>query len=191
MSEPDAVEQRSEPQDSEQAGAGESAAPALPEEQIEALQREVEQLRDKNLRLIAEAQNQQKRAARERQEAIRYAEAAFARALLVILDDLERTQESAAAASDVKAVSDGVRIVYEHFLKVFAQHGIEPIQADGQPFDPAVHEAILQQPSDEHPAGTVVNEIARGYRMHERVLRPSRVVVSSGPAPVEDEEQKE
>ncbi len=59
---------------------------------------------------------------------------------------------------------------------------IEPIEAVGQPFDPTFHEALLQQPSAEHPAGTVVAELARGYRMRERVLRPSRVVVSSGPA---------
>lgn len=151
-------------------------------DEVAAVRREVEELRDKNLRLVAETQNLQKRALREKQEALRYAESEFARELLVVLDDLERTQESAKTATDVKSVADGVRIVYENFLKVLRQHEIEPIDALGKPFDPTYHEALMQQPSDKHPAGTVMQEMARGYTMHQRVIRPSRVVVSSGPA---------
>jgi len=167
--------------------------PASVEDELTALRREVEELREKNLRLLAEAQNQQKRAQREKQEALRFAESDFARELLVILDDLERTQESARTATDARAVADGVRIVHEHILKVFKARGIEPIEAVGRPFDPTYHEAMMQQPSAEHPAGTVLQEMARGYRMHERVLRPSRVIVSSGSTqgePVGDREQE-
>lgn len=154
---------------------------AVPDE-LEALRREVAELREKNLRLLAEQRNQQQRAQRERAEALRYAEGELARELLVVLDDLERTQESARETRKVQVVADGVRIIYEHFLKVLKGRGIEPIVAQGQPFDPGLHEAMLQRPSDEHPAGTVMEELARGYQMHDRVLRPSRVVVSSGPA---------
>jgi molecular chaperone GrpE len=152
------------------------------EDELTCLKREVQELRDKNLRLLAETQNQQKRAERDRREAVRYAESEFAKALLVILDDFERTQESARDARDAQSVADGVRIVYEHFLKVLEQHGIRPIEAQGVAFDPGLHEAMMQQPSDEHPAGTVLQEVRRGYAMHERVLRPARVIVSSGPA---------
>ncbi|MBU0640221.1 MAG: nucleotide exchange factor GrpE [Planctomycetes bacterium] len=151
------------------------------EDPLEVLRRECEELREKNLRLLAEAQNLQKRAERDKREALRYAEADFARELLVVLDDLERTQESARTARKPKAVADGVRIVYEHFLKVLRERQVEPIEALGQPFDPSYHEAMMRQPSEECPAGTVIQELARGYRMHERVIRPSRVVVSSGP----------
>lgn len=157
-------------------------APEADQDLTALLKQEVQELRDKNLRVIAEARNQQQRAERERAEALRYAESSFARELLVVLDDLERTQESARTASDVQAVVEGVRIVHEHFLKILKARGIEPIVAQGAPFDPTYHEALLQQPSDDIPAGVVLQEIAPGYKMHERVLRPSRVIVSSGPA---------
>ena len=150
--------------------------------ELDILRREVEELRDKNLRVLAESRNLQQRVERDKAEARKYAEADFSRELLVVLDDLERTQESAGAATDIQTVTDGVRIVYEHFLKVLKGRGIERIEALGTPFDPAVHEAIMQQPSDEHAAGVVMQEVARGYKMHDRVLRPSRVIVSSGPA---------
>ncbi|MEW6197189.1 MAG: nucleotide exchange factor GrpE [Planctomycetota bacterium] len=161
------------------------AAPPAPEDELAALRREVEALRDKNLRALAEVQNAQKRAQREKEEALRYAEADFARELLVILDDFARTSESARTATDVQAVAEGVRIVHEHFLKVLRSRGIEPIEAVGKPFDPAFHQALMQRPSDDHPAGTVIEEAARGYKMHDRVLRPSRVIVSSGAVPAE------
>lgn len=160
-----------------------AAAPvAEPETEVDALRREIAELKDKNLRLLADAQNQQKRFAREKQDALRFAESDFAKDLLVILDDFERTQESAKSATEAKVVADGVKIVYDHFLKVLQQRGISPIESVGQPFDPAVHEALLQQPSAEQPAGVVLQEMHKGYRMHERTLRPARVIVSSGPA---------
>ncbi len=146
------------------------------------LQREIEELRDQNLRLIAETRNLQQRAARDKAEAVRHAAGDFARDLLVIIDDLERTLDSARSATQVETVADGVRIVYEHFLKILADWHITQIEAEGRPSDPDLHEAVLQQPSDEHAAGTVIQELARGYRMHDRVLRYSRVVVSGGPA---------
>jgi molecular chaperone GrpE len=166
-------------------GAAEGAAPPE-EDELSALRREVAELKDKQLRLVAESQNCQKRAQREKQEAIRFAEFDFCHDLLVILDDLERTLLSADKGADVRAVADGVRIVYEHFLKVLASHGVRPIEALGRSFDPTYHEAIMQQPSAELPAGKVAQEVSRGYTMHERVLRPSRVVVSGGPGAAAD-----
>ncbi len=138
--------------------------------------------RDKNLRLMAELRNQQQRAERERQEQRRYAEADFARELLGVIDDLERAMTAAADNAAATAVLDGVRIVHEQFLKVLRGRSIEPVPAVGEVFNPDVHEALLQQPSEEVAAGLVLEEVARGYRMHERVLRPARVIVSSGPA---------
>jgi molecular chaperone GrpE len=168
---------------------GAAAAPPA-EDELTRARRELDELRDKNLRLVAELQNQQKRTQREKQEALRYAEAEFARDLLVVLDDLNRTLEVASTAADVQTVVDGVRIIYEHFLKVLEQRQIKCIEAVGKPFNPAFHEALMQQPSPEHPAGTVLAETARGYTMHERVLRPSRVILSSGPPPTPADEGK-
>lgn len=172
------------------------AAPVVDE--LATLRRELDELRDKNLRLLAESQNQHKRAQREKQEALRFAEFEFARELLGVVDDLERTQANAQTATDVRALAEGVRIVHEQMLKVLRSRQIEPIEAASRPFDPAIHEAVLQQPSADVPAGTVLQELARGYKMHERVLRPSRVIVSSGPPPAPEnggkkptEDQKE
>lgn len=150
--------------------------PLTPEQELEAL-------RDKNLRLMAELRNVQLRAQREKSDALRYAEADFARELLVVADDLERTLDSARTAENVAALTEGVQIVYDHFLKVCKSRGIEQIDADpGTTFDPEFHEAMLQQPSDEIDAGCILQEVARGYQMRERVLRASKVIVSSGPA---------
>ncbi len=160
----------------------ETAETAAPEDELELLQNEVEELREKNLRLLADSRNFQQRSQRDKAEALKYAEADFARELLVVIDDLERTLDSAKTAEDVEAVADGVRIIYEHFLKVLRSRGIEAIEAEGRPFDPSFHEALMQRPSDEYPAGTVMQELARGYKMHDRVIRASRVVVSGGPA---------
>lgn len=167
-------------QTAESGGNAGTGAAAPPEAECAALRVEIDELRDRNLRLLAEVQNAAKRAEREKQEALRYAEADFARDLLIVLDDLERTLEAARTAVDPQKLAEGVRIVYEHFLKVLRSRGIEPVEATGRPFDPAQHEALLQQPSDEHPPGTVVQEVARGYKMRERVLRPARVIVSTG-----------
>ncbi len=149
---------------------------------VELLRQERDELNDKYLRAVAESRNIQQRAQRDKQESLRYAEADFARDLMIVLDDLNRTIESAADATDPAAVVAGVKLVHDNFLKVLRQRHIEEIEAVGQPFDPDVHEALLHQPSDEVPAGTVLQEIARGYRMHDRVIRSARVVVSSGPA---------
>jgi molecular chaperone GrpE len=151
-------------------------------ELVETLRREVAELQQQNLRLIAEMQNQQRRARQDKEESLRFAESDFARELLTVLDDLERTQESARTAADARALAEGVRITYEQFLKTLRGRGIAPIAAVGQPFDPEQHEALLQQPSDDQPAGVVLQEVLRGWTMHGRVLRPSRVIVSSGPA---------
>jgi molecular chaperone GrpE len=144
-------------------------------------EQEAEKLRDENLRLMAELRNVGQRAEREKQEALKYAEAEFAKELLVVLDDFERTLESARTAENVQSVAEGVRIIYEHLLKVLAGRQIEPIEALGKPFDPSWHEAMLQQPSEEYPAKTVIQELSRGYKMHGRVIRPAKVIVSSGP----------
>lgn len=162
-----------------------ATAENAPADELATLRQEIEALRDRNLRLTAELQNQQKRGQREKQEALRYAEAEFARELLPVLDDFERTVAAAETAPDARTVADGVRIVQQQLLKVLASRGITPIEATGKPFNPDEHEALMQQPSHQ-PAGTVLHEAARGYRMHERVLRPTRVVVAANPGPASD-----
>jgi molecular chaperone GrpE len=79
-------------------------------------------------------------------------------------------------------VTAGLDMVQRQLHEILAKHGVEPIKAHGHPFDPNLHDAVMQQPSHEHPEGTVVSELSRGYTIRERVLRPSKVAVSAKPA---------
>lgn len=158
----------------------EAAADAQPADVESELQQEVERLKNENLRLIAEARNSQQRAQRELTERMRFAEADFARDLLTILDDFERTIAASEQERDEGTLLAGTKIIYDSFLKFLEKRNIVPIESVGAAFDPEVHEALLHQPSADHDAGVVSQEIARGYRLHDRVIRPARVVVSSG-----------
>lgn len=147
---------------------------------LELLTQELAEANDKNLRLVAELRNVQQRAQREKEAALQFAEAGLATDMLPALDDLERTLASIGDEGAQQALAEGVRMVFDQLLKVLRDHGIEVIEAAGTTFDPEVHEAMLQQPSDEVPKGVVIQEVARGYRMKGRVLRSAKVIVSSG-----------
>ncbi len=146
-------------------------------DQSAALQAKVDSLEDSLLRAKAESQNIQRRATAERNEAIRYANADLMRTLIPVLEDFDRT--FAAAGADDKAILEGTRLVHANLVKALRDFGLEPIEAAaGEKFDPAIHEALMHQPSDEVPPGGVVEQVTRGYRLRDRVLRPARVVVS-------------
>ena len=85
-------------------------------------------------------------------------------------------------ASGVEGVTAGLDMVQRQLHKILAKHGVEPIHAQGCPFDPHFHDAVMQQPTLEHPEGTVVSEFSKGYTIRERVLRPSKVAVAAKPA---------
>jgi len=165
------------PPGAETTAAGEGAS-------SEASNAELEQWKEKFLRAKAELLNYQRRAEKDRAESLRYANAGLVKALLPVLDDLERVIVAAAEhKSDPDALADGVRLTLENCLKILNSFGIEPIEALGKPFDPSRHEAMMQQPSDEYAEPTVLTEMVKGYRLHDRVLRPSRVIVSKPAEP--------
>jgi molecular chaperone GrpE len=141
---------------------------------------ELAELREKWLRAKAELQNYQRRVGQEHAESLKYANAEFARSLLVVLDDMERLLEHA-SESDKDALVAGFQLIHDNLLKALRQHSVERIEAAGQPFDPAWHEAMMQQPSETHDEPTVLQEVQKGYRLHERVLRPAKVIVSKPP----------
>ena len=174
-------------EDAETADQGDQSA-ATEAASAEQPRAELEQWKDKLLRAKADYRNLAARSEKDKNEAIRFANADFARSLLTILDDFERTFEAGKCAESAEPVIDGLRIIYDHFMKLLKDHGVEPIEAEGKTFDPFEHEALGQEPSEEHPAGAVAVVRQRGYRMHERVLRPARVVVSSGSAAEQAEE---
>jgi molecular chaperone GrpE len=136
---------------------------------------------DQLQRSRAEFANYQKRARAQAETDRQYAVADLARDLLPVLDNFERALEAARKAGATSIV-EGLEMVHRQLLATLAKHGVEPIPALGQPFDPNQHEALMQQPHAEHPEGTVVGELTRGYRLRDRVLRPSQVAVSIKPA---------
>jgi len=177
--------------DAEQAAADELAAEMVAEipdvevepdketDQAQPLHDELQQAKDRALRSQAELENYRKRAAREMQEQARYANVFMMRDLLPALDNLDRAIEAAEKTHDVASLLEGVKMVARQIEAVFEQHHCVRIQALNEPFDPHLHEAILQQPSDEHPAGTVVQVTQAGFQLHDRVVRPSQVIVST------------
>lgn len=149
------------------------------------LQAKVTKLEDALLRAKADFQNLQRTSAVERADAFRYANAELMKLLVRVVDDFERSLAAASKPDNLQAVVEGVRLVYENLCKALADHGLEPIVALHRPFDPKVHEALLHQPSDEHPPGTVIEQIAKGYRLCDRVVRPAKVIVAKEPETTE------
>ena len=150
-------------------------------EQIALLKQERDELRDQALRARAEFANYQKRAKQQADADRVYAVGSLAKDLLDPLDNLDRAIE-ALRAKGAEGITAGLDMVQKQLHEIMARHGVEPIPAHGHPFDPNLHEAILQQPSQEHPEGTVVAEMSKGYTIRDRVLRPSKVAVSVKPA---------
>ena len=178
--------------ESKPAAAAEAAEPVDLVQQLEA---QVASLEDSLLRAKADYQNLQRRSALDGAEAIRYANAELMKSLLGVIDDFERSLEAAETSGNLDAVVDGVRLVYENLVKALGTHGLERIEALHRPFDPNFHEAMMQQPTADLAPGSVMEEIAKGYRLGDRVLRPAKVVVSKAPedkqAPSSDQSEEE
>lgn len=134
--------------------------------------------KDIALRARAELSNYQKRMEKDRSDALRYANASLVKALLPVLDNLERVIQTASdAPGSIQALVDGVKLTLDLFEKILREYHVEAIAGEGQPFDPQVHEAMMERPSD-HPERVVLQEVSKGYKLHDRVLRPSKVIVS-------------
>jgi molecular chaperone GrpE len=137
---------------------------------------------DRLLRLQAEMQNLRNRTSREIADERKYAALPVLRDLLPVLDNINRAIEAAEKAGEVENLLEGFRLVRQQLVTTLNNHGAEQIDALGQPFDPNFHQAILHQPSPTAPANTVTMVTQEGYKLHDRVVRPAQVIVSSGPA---------
>ena len=146
-----------------------------------ALRAELSETRDKLLRLQAEMENLRRRTRREIEEERKYANLPLIRDLLPVIDNVGRALEAAEKSQDVDSLIAGMALIAQSLQATLAQHGSLKIEALNQEFDPNVHEAILQQPSAEHPANTVLMVTQEGYKLHDRVIRPSQVIVSKQP----------
>lgn len=160
------------------------AAPNATDE-ITRLAAEVEDMRDRWMRALADAENSRKRADRDRREAEQYGGSRLARDLLPVYDSLSRALETPDEASRTAAAAllEGVELTLRELEKVFARHGITVISpAVGDRFDPAVHEAMFEAPVPGTRAGDIIQVMGHGFKLHDRLLRASQVGVSSTPA---------
>jgi molecular chaperone GrpE len=169
------------------------AAPAPAEaargEELPAVTAQRDELLARLQRVSADYLNYQQRIQREIAEAREFANTGLIKDLLAVLDDMERALEVAQENHDADdPLLAGMRLVYDKALEVLGRYGLTRVEAQGKPFDPSCHEAISQQPSDEHETPTVLHELQRGYELKGRVIRPARVVVSAPAEPTEGEE---
>ncbi len=165
----------------EPAADGDAASISLMD-QLEAARAERDANYDLYLRSQAELQNFRQRAQKEAEEMRQYQALPIARDLLPAFDNLHRALAAAESSGSVKDLVNGVKLVAKQIEAALGRHDIVPIDSTGKPFDPNLHQAIQQVPSDEHPPMTVVQEVERGFTLKDRVVRPSTVIVSTAPA---------
>ena len=150
---------------------------------VAGLQADLDRFRDLAMRSRADFENYKKRCVREKEEAIKYANSSLLEKLVSIVDHFELGLEAARGEGGEKSpIYSGMSLVLKQLQDLLAESGLQPIEAVGQKFDPNLHEAIAHEPSNEVPEGLVIRQTRRGYRLKDRLLRPSAVVVSSGPA---------
>jgi molecular chaperone GrpE len=151
------------------------------EDQLEAAKQEAVQERDRLLRLSAEFENYKKRMNRQMDEFRKYANETLLKDLLSVVDNLERalsTSVKDAGETIQGSLIEGVEMTLNEILKILTKFNVTPIESLKKPFDPVFHEAVMQEESDDQPENTVINEFQKGYMIHDRLLRPSMVVVS-------------
>jgi molecular chaperone GrpE len=151
--------------------------------QIDALTQERSALYDQLLRRQAEFENFRKRTERDREETRQRARADVMIELLPVVDNLERALSSLAGnnVADADALSRGIELIYRQFTDTLLRLGLKSVEAVGEKFDPNVHEAVASEPSEDHKENTIIEEFQRGYKLGDRLLRPAKVKVASGP----------
>jgi molecular chaperone GrpE len=168
-----------------------SAEQTVEEKDPARIDQELAELKERLQRLSADYQNYQKRAHRQTEQARQLAKEEMAKGLLSVLDNFEHALRKGQGADDVAAVLEGVRIVYDHLLNVLVGEGLKRIEVEaGASFDPNLHQAMLHETSSEFEDNTVMRELASGYVMNERTLRPAMVsVVKAVPQPAEETDE--
>lgn len=152
--------------------------------EIEALRAERDELKDRFMRALADAENSRKRADKERREAAQYGGSKLARDMLPVFDALNRALE--AVNDDVRTLAgpmiDGIELTQRELLNVFSRHGITAVLPQvGEKFDPQMHEAMFEAPVPNTVAGDIIQVMENGFMIHDRLLRPAKVGVSSMP----------
>ena len=152
--------------------------------EYEARLAELEELKDRSLRQQAEFENFRRRGLKEREESHHFGHQNLVKDLLPTVDNLERALEHAEGSEggNLEGLLQGVELVLREFMAALRKHSVELVEAENQTFDPAVHEAVGQIPDASLPPNTVAHVLQKGYKLHDRMLRPARVMVTQPPA---------
>ena len=149
------------------------------EQELERLTDEVKQLKDQQLRLLADVENAKKRLSRDKEEFAKFAAGTFVRGLLPIMDSLDQALVAVDKQADADAIVKGVHLIHRQLLGLLSREGVKRIATVGEPFDPHKHEAVAQvETGDGTPPDTVVEEVQVGYTLHDKVIRPAMVKVA-------------
>lgn len=148
------------------------------EKLVKNLQKEKDELFEKLQRVSADYANYQKRAPKQIADTIAYEKELIIKSLLPALDNFEHTLQNIQSVENTEALVKGIRIVYDQMLAILKSHGVEPIKALGETFDPAMHEAVMQRTEPEKEDNIVLQEFQKGYRLNGRVIRPGKVIVN-------------
>lgn len=156
---------------------------AVEQDELAALRAERDELKDRFMRALADAENSRKRADKDRREAENYGGSKLSRDMLPVYDNMKRAVEAAGEVSEENAaLIEGIQLTMRELLNVFRKHGIEPISPQiGDRFDPKVHQAMFEAPVPDTKAGEIIQVAAEGFMLHDRLLRPAQVGVSSNP----------
>ncbi|MEY4185310.1 MAG: cofactor [Planctomycetota bacterium] len=149
--------------------------------QLAEMQAKIDDLQGRLMRSYADLENYRRRVQRDQDDARKFESLRLVRDLLPGLDGLNRAISSGEQTGDRQVLLNGIRMVAQQFRDILKLHSAEQIEAVGRPFDPNLHEALTQIPSADHEPMTVLQEVEVGYRMHDRVVRPARVIVSCAP----------
>lgn len=149
-----------------------------PDNECEKLRAELADLNNKYIRMAADFDNYRKRQTQERESLLKYGAAETMTKLLAVLDTFERAKESLKDIDDAKSVKESYEVAFKQLLDTLKKAGLETIDALGAEFDPNLHEAIAQTPTNEHPDNTVISQMQTGYKLGDRVLRPALVNVA-------------
>jgi molecular chaperone GrpE len=148
---------------------------------LDAREKDYRETYDRLLRVTAEFENYKKRMSREMDDFRKYANQSLLKEMLSVVDHIELAIQAAGAPSPAgSSMVEGLNLTLKEFLRILEKFNVKPIEAVGKPFDPQMHEAIMQEASDHLPENTVVREMQKGYTIHDRLLRPSLVVVAAG-----------
>ena len=154
-------------------------APSENNAELDKLKEDFDKLNNQYLRLAADFDNYRKRQEQERESLLKFGTENALKKLLEVLDNFERGAKALEGVEDCQKVKDSFNLVHKQTADILAKLGLEEIKAEGEEFDPNLHEAVMRTPTDEHPENTVVNVMQKGYKVGDKVLRPALVNVAS------------